>query len=205
MVYSVMRMTLGPLLKLLLKEVNGIGNIPAKPPFIIASNHCSYIDPLLIMAIIIPRINKKIHFLALKNKNWELFGDTISEKWMGCIPLTEDRQKAYKDMLDCLRQNEIVGLFPEGSHADDGNIKKAKLGIAKIAIESRVPILPIGLKGTFDIAPGNKIVPSFRRAVMNIGKPFAIKTKSNGKKTLEQQTRVVMKKIAKLAGQEYIY
>lgn len=169
MVYPVLKITLFPLLRLFLKDVKGIKNIPKKGPYIITANHESYIDPFLIASIIIPLTNKKIHFLAVKGRFWDVWGDRIASGWAGAVCLDYGKEKAFKELLSLLKEGKTAGIFT-GQKSLDGKLKKGKVGVIELALKARVPILPIGLAGAFEIAPRDKLVPNFRRAKIDIGK-----------------------------------
>ena len=206
MVYTIAKKTILAFARLFLKEVEGIENIPRKGPFIITSNHESYLDPFLIGSIIIPLLNKKIHFLAKKGRFWNLFGDTISRKWAGCICADEGNEKALKKLSLLLKKDKIVGIFIEGERSFDGQLKKGKTGVVRLALTTKVPILPIGIIGTFDIAPGNKLIPRIKRAKMNIGKLIYLDNyyeRNKDSKLLRKLTDDIMHVISDLTRRPY--
>lgn len=208
MVYPITKKTLFSFTRLFLKEIKGIGNIPKKSPFIIASNHECYLDPFLIMSVIIPIKDKKIHFLANKGRFWDFFGDRISRQWVGAIPLDEGKEKAFQELLDLLKKSEIVALFIEGQRSLDGRLMKGKTGVVRLALKSNAPILPIGLIGTFEIAPRDKLMPKMKRAKMNIGKAIYLDkhySKDINERLLRNLTDKVMHTISRLTNEPYNY
>ncbi len=208
MVYPILKKTLFPFLRLFLKEIRGIENIPKKGPYIITSNHESYLDPFLIDSVIIPLKNKKIHFLAKKGRFWDLFGDTISRKWAGCVCVDERKEKVFQELLSLLKNKDIVAIFIEGDRGSDGKLKKGKTGVIRLALNARVPILPIGLIGTFDIAPGDKLIPRFKRAKLHIGKLIYLDNyyeKKVDSKLLRKLTDEIIHVISRLTNKPYNY
>ncbi|MBW2975966.1 1-acyl-sn-glycerol-3-phosphate acyltransferase [Candidatus Woesearchaeota archaeon] len=208
MVYPILKITLLPALRLFLKDVKGLENIPKKGPFIITSNHESYLDPLLIISVITPILDKKIHFLASKGRFWDFFGDRISGDWAGCIPIDEGKGKALEELLSLLKKSEIVGIFIEGARSLDGALKRGKTGVVRLALKAHVPILPVGLCETFDIAPREKLIPRLRRAKLSIGQLIYLNKyykKPANKKLLRELTNDIMQKISKLANKTYNY
>ena len=209
MVYLIPKLTIGPLVKLWIKKVSGIQNIPADKGFIIAANHASYMDHLMIASIIMPYLDKKIHFLAKK----EHFDNIFKKAWhnyAGAIPL--DRQsgdkKALRWAIKALKENRIIAIHPEGTRSLTGKLQKAKTGVARLALLSKEPVLPIGLIGTFEILPKGKYMPKAKKAIMNIGEPMYFEkyyNKKINKKMLREVTTKIMKEIAKLSNQEYKY
>ena len=209
MVYLFPKLAIIPVIKLYVREVNGLENIPKKGAFIAAANHASYMDHLIIASYIVKHLNKKFHFLAKK----EHFDNFLKKAWhsyAGAIPL--DRQSGGKEALKlavkALKQGKIIAVHPEGTRSLTGKLQKAKTGVARLALLSKAPVVPIGLKGTFEILPKGKYIPKFKRAVMNIGKPMyfaAYHNKKINKKTLREVTTKIMKEIARLCNQKYNY
>ena len=207
MVYLIPKLTIIPVVKLYFRKINGIENIPKKGTFIAAANHASYIDHLIIAGSIISNFNRKVHFLAKK----EHFDNPLKAAWhtyAGAIPL--DRQKGGKEALKwavkALKEGKIIGIHPEGTRSLTGKLQKAKTGIAQLALNTKVPVVPIGLIGTFEILPKGKYIPKFRRAIMNIGKPIHFTeyfNKKINKRMLREVTTKIMKEIAKLSKQKY--
>ena len=207
MVYLIPKLTIGPLTRLWIRKVNGMQNVPKKEAFIIASNHASYMDHLIITSIIIPHLNRKVHFLAKK----EHFDNVFKKVWhtyAGAIPL--DREKKGKEALrlaiKALKQGKIIAIHPEGTRSLTGKLQKAKTGVARLALISKAPVVPIGLIGTFEILPKGKYMPKAKKAIMNIGKPMYFEkyyNKKINKRMLKEVTNKVMKEIAKLCRQKY--
>ena len=207
MVYPILKATLRPLLRLFLKDIRGIKNIPSKGPYIITANHESYIDPFLIGSIIIPMTNKKIHFLAVKGRFWDIWGDRIAHDYAGGVCLDYGKAKAFNELLGLLRKREIVGIFTSLKSLD-GKLKRGKTGVIELALKARVPILPIGLVGTFEIAPGDKLIPNLRRAELNIGKLIYLDKHYSKRVTynlLRSLTNDLMYVISDLTGKPYNY
>ena len=209
MAYPIGKKIIPPIIKFWIKEVNGLENVPKKTPFIIAANHQSYMDHLIIMSTLVPYLNKKIHHLAKK----EHFDNPLKaawHKWAGAIPINrqEGGKEALKWAIKALKQGRIIAIHPEGTRTLDGKLMKGKTGVARLALSAKVPVLPLGLIGTFEILPKGKYIPRFRRAVMKIGMPLHFDEYYNKpvtKKLLRELTTKIMKEIARLSGQEYNY
>ncbi len=208
MVYLLLKVTLLPILRLFIKKVDGLKNIPKDRAFILAANHQSFLDPLVISAVVIPVINKKIHFFALKEGWWNFFGAYITMKWAGCIPVgrtKRSRRSALNQALNFLKNNEVVGIFPEGTRTSTGELLKARTGVAKLALRG-VPVIPLGITGTFGLWPRQHKFPKFKRAVkIKIGKPMYFKAKRINKKILHEFADQVMREIGKLINKKYVW
>jgi len=193
--------------KMFLRRPKGIKNIPKDKGFIIASNHCSYMDHLLISGVFIPYMKKRVRFLA-KKEHFEGFFQKAWHEWTGAIPI--DRQaggkKALKEAIKQLRKREVIGIYPEGTRSLTGKIQQGKTGAARLALAAKVPVLPVGLIGTFDIMPKGKNIPKLKRADMNIGKQMYFDKyygQEDNKKVIRRVTDSIMKEIAKLSKQKY--
>jgi len=207
MVYTIGKILIPTITNLWVKEINGLENVPKKGAFIVAANHASYMDHLIIMCTLVPYLNKKIHHLAKK----EHFDNIFKKTWhtyAGAIPL--DRQAGGKEALNwavkALKRGKIIALHPEGTRSLTGKLQRAKTGVARLTLAAKVPVLPIGLIGAFEILPKGKYIPKLKRAVMNIGKPIYFNkyyNKKITKKLLRKVTNDIMKEIAKLCNQEY--
>ena len=209
MVYYILKRTLFPMVGLWIKKINGLENIPNNGSFILASNHASYLDHYLMVYLIIHGLNKKLHFLAKK----EHFDNPLKVAWhnyCGAVPI--DRQAGGKEALKwaikSLKQGKIIAIHPEGTRTLTGKLQKGKTGIARLALSAEVPVIPIGLIGTFGILPKGKYMPKFKRATVNIGKPMYFNKYYNKKITkilLRKITNDIMKEIAKLCNQRYSF
>lgn len=207
MVHLIPKLTIIPVVKLYVKKVNGLENLPKKGACIIVANHASYMDHLMIGAYIISHLNRRLHFLAKK----EHFDNIFKKAWhnyVGAIPLDREKggRKALKFAVKALKEGKIIAIHPEGTRSLTGKLQKGKTGVAQLALTTKVPVIPIGLIGTFEIMPKGKYIPKFKRAIMNIGKPIYFNEhydKRISKKILREATTKIMKEIARLSNQKY--
>ena len=175
------------LIRLFIKRITGLGNVPKKGGFIVIANHESYMDPLLISSIIIPRVDKKVHYLARSEYTMtfgRFFEYLFYKKIVELIIMHEDSYKEgiFDKALTKLKKGGIVGIFPRIPET-----KEIKTGFVRLAIASEVPILPILLVGASKIAPlGTRNLPfkkkliKPKRAEIKISKPVYL-TKYYGK------------------------
>lgn len=168
-----------PINKLIIKKIKGEENIPNKAPFLITSNHESRCDHWLIIYPILKKLGKKVHFVAIP-RWWYNFFQFLRYGFAEIIPMVNPK-KAYKDAKQAIESGAIVAIFPEGRLERTNRTKNPKTGAIRLAVETKVPILPIGIK--FFYRPFS--------CTINIGKPIYIKKKSNIKK----QTFKLMKYI----------
>ena len=215
MVYPIVKLSLLPIWRLWLRKVEGLDNVPKDEPFIIAANHSSYYDAILLHSIIIPKIDKKIHAMS-DSYYWKFFILRIIFELGENIPIfirkeknaKEKNKKASEKALNYLKKSEIILIFPEGRRSPDGKLQKAYTGIAKLALKAKTPVLPIGIIGANKVLPRGAKLPRLTRCEVKIGKLICFDqyydVKTNGK-VFEEVTRIIMKQIAKLINQKYNY
>ena len=215
MVYTIEKLIIPPIYKLWIRKMEGLENVPYDKPFIIAANHSSYYDTVLIGVIIIPKIDKKIHALV-NSYYWKNFiTKFFLDRWEAIQVFVEKEKKfkeknkeAFKKAEMNLKKKEIVMIFPEGKRSPDGKLQKAYTGIARLALKSKTPVLPIGIIDANTVLPKGKIFPRFKKCEVKIGKLMNFDKYYNKKinnKIAEEVTRQIMKQIAKLTGQKYDY
>src|SRR3989339_1083511 len=192
MVYPIGKRIIPPIVKFWIKEVNGLENVPKKGAFIVAANHSSYMDHFIIMSTLVPYLDRKIHHLA-KKEHFDNIFKKIWHTWVGAVPI--DRESGGKEALmwaiKALNQGKIIAIHPEGTRTLTGKLQKGKVGVARLALAAKAPVLPIGLIGTFEILPKGKYIPKLKKATMNIGKPLYFNknyNKSINKKVLREVT-----------------
>jgi 1-acyl-sn-glycerol-3-phosphate acyltransferase len=106
--------------------------------------------------------------------------------------------------LQVLAENECLGIYPEGTRSPDGRLYKGRTGIARIAIESGAPVIPVAMFNTEKIQPTGKVIPKIMRVKMVFGEPMFFEGDSSDLLYLRDVTDQIMKKIQELSGQEYV-
>ena len=215
MAYPISKLIVPPMYKMWLKKIQGLDNIPKDKPFIIAANHSSYFDIFIPPILIVPKLNKKLHALV-NSYYWKPFLTRIFLNMWEAIPVFVGKEKnskeknklAFEKALKYLKNNELIMIFPEGTRSHDGKLRKAYTGIARLALNAKVPVLPFGIIDANKVLPIGKTLPRFVRCGVRIGKPLYFGKYYNRKpnnKIFEEITRSIMKQIATLIGQKYIY
>jgi 1-acyl-sn-glycerol-3-phosphate acyltransferase len=215
MVYPIAKWIVPPIMKLWIKKVEGLDNIP-KGGFVICPNHSSFYDDLLLHILLVPKTNKPVHMYVNK-KYFKGFLLRKFLEWGTSIPVEvydhpekkKINEKAFKDALSYLDNGDIVGVYPEGHRTLDGELQKAKVGAVKLALSARVPIVPVGITGSREILPKGKKFPKIKKVVtVKIGKPIYFDghyEKKDDKGILVKITKDVMQNIGKLIGKRYRY
>ena len=192
---------------LFVKEVNGIENIP-KGAVILASNHSSYLDIPSLSLGVYHLTKRKVRYIAKK----ELFYNPLMRYILEigrAIPVDRSKkdENVFEEAIKFLKKREVIVIYPEGTRTLTGKIQKGKTGVARLALWAKVPVVPVGIKGTFELMPSGRILPKFKKSIIvNIGKPIYFDkyhSKKVTKKLIRGITDTVMKNIANLAGQEY--
>lgn len=200
--------------KLFLKQVNGVENVPKQEGYIVAANHASYLDIPVEYAALLNKAGAYIRFIAkkelLRDKFFRAFTFLFENKRNKTILLdAANPEKAFDDAIAALKKGSAVGIYPEGGRSPDGKIQKGKTGVVRLALSAKAPILPVGIKGTFELMPDDKSMPKIRKIVIvNIGTPIYLSKYHNKritKKILRELTNKVMVEIARLTGQKYNY
>jgi len=152
-------------------QIIGIENVPKRGALIIAANHVSYLDPIVLAT----SMKRKVYFIAKKEAFNNIFGKFILNK-LEAFPLNREGIDilAIKKAINILQAGKILGLFPEGSRSLNNELQELKLGIIKIAIKTGVPIVPVGIIGTNKIYPRGKILPVFfkYKIIVHYGSPL---------------------------------
>ncbi len=195
--------------RIFVRKVHGIENLPKNTGFIVAANHSSYLD-VITMSTVLSTKNYNIRYLAKPElfNNW-LF-KRLQKVYEG-IPIDRKLKgkEALKLAISALNEGHVVGIYPEGTRSLDGKLQKGKTGVARLALWAKVPVVPIGITGAFDLMPKGQIIPKFRKnIIINIGKPIYFNRYYNKrvtKKLLRAVTDKIMNKIAGLSLQEYVY
>jgi long-chain acyl-CoA synthetase len=154
-------------------EVSGVEKLPLTGPFILSSNHQSYIDPAVLASV----LSHKLFDGAFAVGTSEIFGSGIMRKlahWLRVIVLDPDANlvPAMRAGAFGLRSGRILFLYPEGERSIDGTPKTFKKGAAILSIHTQVPIVPVAIEGFHDAWPRNKSFQKFAKLKIRIGDPI---------------------------------
>jgi 1-acyl-sn-glycerol-3-phosphate acyltransferase len=199
---------LGPLLRVLYRpKATGLDSIPADGPAIIAANHQSFLDDLL-LPLVVPK--RKVVFLA-KAEYFDKWYLRWFFKGANVIPVRRESKSAAEDALRAgvraLREGKLVGIFPEGTRSPDGRLYRGKTGVARMALEARVPVIPAALIGTYELMPYDRKIPKAGQTEVRFGKPLRFDRHFDtpaDRFVLRSVTDEIMYEIMLLTGQEYV-
>jgi len=209
MAYSILKSFLIPLLMFIFRpKVSGLRFVPSNGPVIIASNHLSFSDSIF-MPLVVPR---KVTFLAkseyFTSPGLKGFIKKITFIALGQVPIDRSGGKrseaALLTGLRLLKENHCIGIYPEGTRSPDGRLYKGRTGIARMAIESGAPIIPVAMFNTAEIQPTGQVVPKVRRVEMIFAEPMYFTGDSTDPAVLRDATNKIMDVIAAMSGQIYV-
>jgi 1-acyl-sn-glycerol-3-phosphate acyltransferase len=213
MFYWVVKAILGPILAVLFRPwAEGTENVPRTGPAIIASNHLSFSDHFF-APLPLPR---KVVFLAkaeyFTGRGIKGLFSKAFFSGVGQIPVDRSGGKASERALATglrvLAAGNLLGIYPEGTRTPDGRLFRGKTGVARLALEARVPVIPCAMIGGFEFQPPGRIAPRLRvRPGVRFGKPLDF-SRYYGMETdrivLRAVTDEIIYEIMKLSGQEYV-
>ncbi len=202
MIYNILKILATLIFKIFFGlKIEGKENIPERPPYLVASNHVSYLDPIVIGCA----FPHKVRFMAKK----ELFENKFL-LWLlnqlGVFPVDRDALdiSSVKKSIQILKDGGVLGIFPEGTRSKDGKFKGANKGVIGIAAKGGVPIVPVALRGTYEAWPAGRKVLKLHKIIVKIGKPinlFEI-SNENGKIDYVKGAEILTLKIKELLEDE---
>jgi 1-acyl-sn-glycerol-3-phosphate acyltransferase len=207
--YRLLHAILPPLLRLIWRpRVTGRERVPRTGGVILASNHLSFVD-----SVVIPSTSPRpVRFLA-KSDYFRGVGirGRLLKLWfesLGMLPVDRDDPQAALGSLDTalevLRRGEAFGIYPEGTRSRDGRLYRGRTGVAHLALTAGVPVVPVGLKGTEQLQPVGSNVPRIVRVEVAFGEPIAVAGRFEGMplgKARRLLTDEIMAAIQALSGQ----
>ncbi|WP_405912076.1 1-acyl-sn-glycerol-3-phosphate acyltransferase [Streptomyces sp. NBC_00963] len=214
MIYGAMKFAIGGSLKVAFRPwVEGLENIPAAGPAILASNHLSFSDSFFLPAV----MDRKVTFIAKAEyfTSPGVKGKLTAAFFKGVGQLPVDRsgsrgagEAAIRSGVEVLARGELFGIYPEGTRSPDGRLYRGKPGgLARVALASGAPVIPVAMIDTEKIQPPGQVMPKLMRPGIRIGKPLDFSRyygMENDRFILRSVTDEVMYEIMKLSGQEYV-
>jgi 1-acyl-sn-glycerol-3-phosphate acyltransferase len=213
MFYWVVKAVLAPILRLLFRPWSeGTDYVPRTGPAIIASNHLSFSDHFF-APLPLPR---KVVFLAkaeyFTGRGIKGLFSKAFFSGVGQIPVDrsggEASERALATGLRVLAGGNLLGIYPEGTRTPDGRLFRGKTGVARLALEARVPVIPCAMIGGFEFQPPGRITPRLTiRPGVRFGKPLDFSRYyglESDRIVLRAVTDEIIYEIMKLSGQEYV-
>lgn len=187
-------------------KLEGMDNIPSDEPAILASNHLSFID-----SIVLPmNVPRPVYFLG-KSDYWDSWRTRWFFKGTGVVPVERGGGSASENSLRTgvaiLRQGDLLGIYPEGTRSPDGRLYRGKTGPVRIALEADVPIIPCAVLGTDRAMPSGTYLPRRHPVTVRYGEPLDLsryRERRDDPFALRSATDELMYEIMLLSEQEYV-
>ena len=203
---------MGPLLSFLGRpKVQGLEYVPDSGAVILASNHLAVADSFYLPLV----VKRRITFLAkaeyftgtgLKGKLTKFFYSSTNQ-----VPIdrtdADSAQAALTTAQRILGEGKLLGMYPEGTRSPDGRLYKGKTGLARVALESGIPVIPVAMVGTNVVNPPGSKMWHFGRVEVRFGKPMDFSRFEGlaGNRFIERAViDEVMYELMRLGGQEYV-
>ncbi|MDG4765183.1 lysophospholipid acyltransferase family protein [Solwaraspora sp. WMMD406] len=203
---------LGPWLRLIFRpQVEGLQHLPATGPAIIASNHISFFDPVFMPLM----VRRKVTFVAKA----EYFTGSGVVGWLirifflgtGTIPVDRAGGRAARAALEAqlrvLCRGDLAGIYPEGTRSPDGRLYRGKTGVARLALRSGAPVVPVVMLDADQLRPPGVRLMRIRPVRIRFGAPldFSHRAGAAGDRRVERAvTDEIMRRLRELSGREYV-
>lgn len=213
MFYRFMKLfIIAPLLKPLFRVwVVGAENVPTHGAAILASNHLSVVDSIFLPLYLRRRVTflaKSDYFTGRGLKGWLIKHFMLST---GQLPIDRSGGKASEAALNTglrvLGGGDLLGIYPEGTRSPDGRMYRGRTGVARMVLESGVPVIPVAMIDTEKAQPIGTVIPRPRRLGIIIGEPLdfsRFEGMSNDRFVLRSVTDELMSEMQRLSKQEYV-
>ncbi|MFE0427654.1 lysophospholipid acyltransferase family protein [Streptomyces sp. NPDC058953] len=209
---SLIKAVLGPFLRLMFRpRVEGAGNIPGSGPVILAGNHLTFIDSMVMPLV----CSRPVYFIG---KDEYVTGKGIKGRLMawfftgvGMVPVDRDGANGGVAALNTgrrlLEQGKIFGIYPEGTRSPDGRLYRWRPGIARLTLMTGAPVVPFAVIGTDKLQPGGAGLPRPGRVTVRFGEAMEFSRyegMDRDRYVLRAVTDSVMAEVMTLSGQEYV-
>ncbi|MGV9316719.1 lysophospholipid acyltransferase family protein [Streptomyces sp. NPDC003691] len=209
---SLIKAVLGPFLRLMFRpRVEGADNIPGSGPVILAGNHLTFIDSMVLPLV----CSRPVYFIG---KDEYVTGKGIKGRLMawfftgvGMVPVDRDGANGGVAALNTggrlLEQGKVFGIYPEGTRSPDGRLYRGRPGIARLTLMTGAPVVPFAIIGTDKLQPGGSGLPRPGRVTVRFGEAMEFSRydgMGRDRYVLRAITDSVMAEVMALSGQEYV-
>ena len=155
-------------------RIEGADELPKDGPLILAANHASNLDGVVLGSWLIPKLGRRIHWLGKKELfDWPIVGYVARNGGVHPVDRGTADVEAFRLARRILEGGHVLFVFPEGTRSPDGSLQQAHDGVASLALRTGAPIVPIGIAGSNRVWPrGQKIPHPGGHVTVRIGRPF---------------------------------
>ncbi len=150
--------------------------VPREGPIIIAANHASNLDPVVLGSHLLPRLGRRLQWLGKRELfDWPIVGWMARHGGIHAVDRSTADVEAYRLAKRILDEGHALFVFPEGTRSRDGALQPARDGVAVLALRTGAPIVPVGIAGSYERWPrGQKIPHPGGRVTVRVGTPFRL-------------------------------
>ncbi|WP_408055386.1 lysophospholipid acyltransferase family protein [Streptomyces paludis] len=210
--FALIKAVLAPVMRLMFRtRVEGAENIPGDGPVILAGNHLTFIDSMILPLV----CHRQVFFIG---KDEYVTGKGLKGKFMawfftgvGMIPVDRDGGRGGVAALmtgrRVLEKGNVFGIYPEGTRSPDGRLYRGRTGIARLTLMTGAPVVPFAMIGTDKLQPTGAGMPRFGKVTVRFGKPMEFSRyegMDRDRYVLRAVTDSVMTEVMGLSGQEYV-
>ncbi|MDN3496096.1 lysophospholipid acyltransferase family protein [Planococcus sp. APC 4015] len=212
MFYWLMKyVVIGPVVKAIFRPwIVGRRNVPVEGAAILASNHLSFVDSVFLPLM----IDRPVSFLAKSDyftgKGLKGWATRMFFKATGQLPIDRSGGKASEASLNTglqvLGRGDLLGIYPEGTRSPDGKLYRGRTGIARMALEAHVPVVPVVMVDTDTMMPIGTRIPRVARVGIVIGEPLDFSRfagMESDRYILRSITDEIMVALQRIGEQEY--
>lgn len=151
-----------------------IDEIPSDGPLILAANHASNLDAVVVGSWLIPRLGRRIHWLGKKELfDWPIIGWAAANGGVHPVDRGAADVDAFRLAQRILDEGHVLFVFPEGTRSRDGVLQPARDGLALLALRTGAPVIPLGIAGSHRVWPrGQRLPHPGGRVALRVGSPF---------------------------------
>jgi len=214
--YDLTKASVARALRLLCRPViTGLENLPQDGPVIIASNHLSFLDSVIISAFMPRRVKfiAKAEYVNSPGIKGKLMREAF--EFIDIIPVTRGQQSesvaALDPAVEHLKQGNVFGIYPEGTRSPDGRVYKGRTGLARIAMPSGVPVVLIGMIGSGKANPIGTTIPRPAKVRIKVSEPidpraWAVENgfDPDSREVMRPFTDYCMRRLAAMVGEDYV-
>ncbi|WUO53209.1 1-acyl-sn-glycerol-3-phosphate acyltransferase [Streptomyces sp. NBC_00280] len=210
--FTLIKALLGPIMRLMFRtRVEGVEHIPGEGPVILAGNHLTFIDSMILPLV----CDRQAMFIG---KDEYVTGKGLKGRLMawfftgvGMIPV--DRDGAHGGVAALmtgrrvLEEGRVFGIYPEGTRSPDGRLYRGRTGIARLTLMTGAPVVPFAMIGTDKLQPGGAGMPRPGRVTVRFGEAMEFSRyegMDRDRYVLRAVTDSVMTEVMRLSGQEYV-
>ena len=184
--------------------VGALNEIPRTGPVIVAANHASNLDPVVIASSLLPKLGRRLQWLGKRELfDWPVVGWMARNGGVHAVDRSTADVEAYRLAKRILDEGHALFVFPEGTRSRDGTLHEARDGASVLALRTGAPIVPVGIAGSYERWPrGQKLPHPGGRVTVRVGSPFRLADELpdglERKAATPLATELIMRRIAAL-------